>query len=75
MKMVDKTRTLVDQIVDGNNVEAGENFKSVMQDCLLEVVHQGFYKLGFFYFHSHLCLAHHQLKRNLMHSKELELDY
>jgi hypothetical protein len=38
MKMVDKTRTLVDQIVDGNNVEAGENFKSVMQDKQLDAI-------------------------------------
>ena len=36
--MVDKTRTLVDQIVDGNNVEAGENFKSVMQDKQLDAI-------------------------------------
>ena len=38
MKMVDKTRTLVDQIVDGNNVEAGETFKSVMQDKQLDAI-------------------------------------
>ena len=38
MKMVDKTRKLVDQIVDGNNVEAGENFKSVMQDKQLDAI-------------------------------------
>ena len=38
MKMVDKTRTLVDQIVDGNNVEAGENFKSVMQDKQIDAI-------------------------------------
>ncbi len=36
--MVDKTRELVDQIVDGNNVEAGENFKSVMQDKQLDAI-------------------------------------
>jgi len=36
--MVDKTRKLVDQIVDGNNVEAGENFKSVMQDKQLDAI-------------------------------------
>ena len=34
--MVDKTKELVNQIVDGNNVEAGETFKSVMQDKQLE---------------------------------------
>ena len=38
MKMVEKTRNLVDQIVDGNNVEAGENFKSVMQDKQLDAI-------------------------------------
>ena len=38
MKMVDKTRKLVDQIVDGNNVEAGETFKSVMQDKQLDAI-------------------------------------
>ena len=36
--MVDKTRELVDQIVDGNNVEAGENFKSVMQDKQIDAI-------------------------------------
>ena len=36
--MVDKTRELVDQIVDGNNVEAGETFKSVMQDKQLDAI-------------------------------------
>jgi len=38
MKMVEKTRNLVDQIVDGENVEAGENFKSVMQDKQLDAI-------------------------------------
>ena len=28
--MVDKTRELVNQIVDSNHVEAGETFKNVM---------------------------------------------
>jgi hypothetical protein len=36
--MVDKTRELVDQIVDGNNVEAGETFKGVMQDKQLDAI-------------------------------------
>jgi len=36
--MVEKTRNLVDQIVDGENVEAGENFKSVMQDKQLDAI-------------------------------------
>ena len=36
--MVDKSRELVDQIVDGNNVEAGETFKSVMQDKQLDAI-------------------------------------
>jgi hypothetical protein len=38
MKMVEKTRNLVDQIVDGENVEAGENFKSIMQDKQLDAI-------------------------------------
>ena len=38
MKMVDKTRELVNQIVDNNNVEAGETFKSVMQDKQLDAI-------------------------------------
>ena len=37
--MVDnKTRELVDQIVDDNNVEAGETFKVVMQDKQLDAI-------------------------------------
>jgi len=36
--MEDRTRELVDQIVDGNNVEAGETFKSVMQDKQLDAI-------------------------------------
>tara|TARA_Y100000593_G_C4238866_1_gene301036 strand:- start:567 stop:743 length:177 start_codon:yes stop_codon:yes gene_type:complete len=36
--MVDKTRELVDQIADGNNVEAGETFKNVMQDKQLDAI-------------------------------------
>ena len=36
--MVDKTRDLVDQIADGNNVEAGETFKNVMQDKQLDAI-------------------------------------
>ena len=33
-----KTRELVDQIVDDNNVEAGETFKVVMQDKQLDAI-------------------------------------
>ena len=36
--MVDKTRELVDQIADANNVEAGETFKNVMQDRQLDAI-------------------------------------
>jgi len=36
--MVDKTRELVDQIADANNVEAGETFKNVMQDKQLDAI-------------------------------------
>tara|TARA_B100000902_G_scaffold306756_1_gene295463 strand:- start:475 stop:645 length:171 start_codon:yes stop_codon:yes gene_type:complete len=36
--MEDRTRELVNQIVDGNNVEAGETFKSVMQDKQLDAI-------------------------------------
>ena len=36
--MVDKTKELVNQIVDGNNVEAGETFKNVMQDRQLDAI-------------------------------------
>ncbi len=36
--MVDKARNFVDQVVDGNNVEAGETFKSVMQDKQLDAI-------------------------------------
>ena len=36
--MVDKTRDLVDQITSNNNVEAGETFKSVMQDKQLDAI-------------------------------------
>ena len=36
--IVDKTRELVDQIADANNVEAGETFKNVMQDKQLDAI-------------------------------------
>ena len=36
--MTDKTRNFIDQVVDGNNVEAGETFKSVMQDKQLDAI-------------------------------------
>ena len=36
--MEDRTRELVNQIVDGNNVEAGETFKNVMQDKQLDAI-------------------------------------
>ncbi len=36
--MVDKTRELVDQITGGDNVEAGETFKTVMQDKQLDAI-------------------------------------
>jgi len=36
--MVDKTRELVDQITSDNNVEAGETFKTVMQDKQLDAI-------------------------------------
>ena len=36
--MVDKTRELVNQIVDSNHVEAGESFKNVMQDKQLDAI-------------------------------------
>jgi len=36
--MIDKTRNFIDQVVDGNNVEAGETFKSVMQDKQLDAI-------------------------------------
>ena len=36
--MIDKNRDLVDQITSNNNVEAGETFKSVMQDKQLDAI-------------------------------------
>lgn len=36
--MEDRTRELVNQIVNGDNVEAGETFKSVMQDKQLDAI-------------------------------------
>ena len=36
--MEGRTRELVNQIVNGDNVEAGETFKSVMQDKQLDAI-------------------------------------
>jgi len=36
--MENKTREFVDQVVNGDNVEAGETFKSVMQDKQLDAI-------------------------------------
>ena len=36
--MIDKNRDLVNQITSDNNVEAGETFKSVMQDKQLDAI-------------------------------------
>mgnify|MGYP001303026562 CR=1 FL=1 len=36
--MESKTRNFVDNIVDGNNVEAGESFKTIMQDKQLDAI-------------------------------------
>ena len=36
--MVNKTREFVDQVVAGDNVEAGETFKNVMQDRQLDAI-------------------------------------
>ena len=36
--MTNKARNFVDQVIDGNNVEAGETFKSVMQDKQLDAI-------------------------------------
>ena len=36
--MENKARNFIDQVVDGNNVEAGETFKSVMQDKQLDAI-------------------------------------
>ncbi len=38
--MVDKskTREFVDQVVDGDNITAGETFKTVMQDKQLDAI-------------------------------------
>jgi hypothetical protein len=33
-----KTREFVDQVVADNNVEAGENFKGIMQDKQLDAI-------------------------------------
>ena len=36
--MVNKSREFVDQVVAGDNVEAGETFKKVMQDKQLDAI-------------------------------------
>ena len=36
--MVSKTREFIDQVVSGENVEAGETFKKVMQDKQLDAI-------------------------------------
>jgi hypothetical protein len=36
--MTSKTREFVDQIVSGENIEAGETFKKVMQDKQLDAI-------------------------------------
>lgn len=36
--MVDKAREFVNQVTAGENVEAGETFKSVMQDKQLDAI-------------------------------------
>ena len=36
--MEKKTREFVNQVVNGDNVEAGETFKSVMQDKQLDAI-------------------------------------
>ena len=36
--MENKTREFVDQVVNGDNVEAGETFKNVMQDKQLDAI-------------------------------------
>ena len=37
--MANKTREFVDQVVSGDNVEAGENFKKLMQDKQLDDIY------------------------------------
>ena len=36
--MVNKTREFVDQVVSGENIEAGETFKTIMQDKQLDAI-------------------------------------
>jgi hypothetical protein len=36
--MVNKTREFVNQVVDGDNIEAGESFKTIMQDKQLDAI-------------------------------------
>ena len=36
--MESKTRNFVDQVVNDNNIEAGESFKTIMQDKQLDAI-------------------------------------
>ena len=36
--MVNKTRDFVDQVVNDDNIEAGESFKTIMQDKQLDAI-------------------------------------
>ena len=36
--MESKTRNFVDQVVNGDNIEAGESFKTIMQDKQLDAI-------------------------------------
>ena len=36
--MVNKTREFVDQVVNNDNIEAGESFKTIMQDKQLDAI-------------------------------------
>ena len=36
--MVNKTREFVDQVVNDDNIEAGESFKTIMQDKQLDAI-------------------------------------
>ena len=36
--MVSKTKEFIDQVAAGNNIEAGETFKGIMQDKQLDAI-------------------------------------
>ena len=36
--MESKTRNFVDQVINGDNIEAGESFKTIMQDKQLDAI-------------------------------------